>query len=181
MRLALLRFVASALVVFAALVSIAPASAAVVITVDKSAQRMSVVVDGVRKYYWPVSTGSRNYVTPSGSYTAFRLEEEHYSKEWDDAPMPHSIFFTHDGHAIHGSNSRLGVPLSHGCVRLSPQNAATLFNLVERRGIYSTRVIITDRAPVVTAKSTPTSTRSGTGKKKNKPFVSPFYMDRLNP
>ena len=179
MRLGLLRFVASALLVFAALISVAPASAAVVITIDKSAQRMSVVVDGVRKYYWPVSTGARSYVTPSGSYTAFRMEKEHYSEEWDDAPMPHSIFFTHQGHAIHGSNSRLGVPLSHGCVRLSPQNAATLYSLVERRGVYSTRVIVTDRAPVVTAKATPTSTRSGTGKKK-KPFVSPFYMDRMD-
>lgn len=179
MRLGLLRFVASALLVFAALVSVAPASAAVVITVDKSAQRMSVVVDGVQKYHWPVSTGSRNYVTPSGSYNAFRLEKEHFSEEWDNAPMPHSIFFTHQGHAIHGSNSRLGVPLSHGCVRLSPQNAATLFALVERRGVYSTRVIVTDRAPVVTAKSTPAKTT--TGKKKKKPFVSPFYMDRLNP
>jgi lipoprotein-anchoring transpeptidase ErfK/SrfK len=178
MRLGLLASVLFALA--AALAWAMPASAAVVITVDKSAQRMSVVVDGVQKYYWPVSTGSRNYVTPSGSYSAFRMEKEHYSEEWDDAPMPHSIFFTHQGHAIHGSNSRLGVPLSHGCVRLSPQNAATLFNLVERRGVYSTRVIVTDRAPVVTAKSTPT-TKTGTGKKKGKKFVSPFYMDRLNP
>jgi lipoprotein-anchoring transpeptidase ErfK/SrfK len=178
MKLGLVASVLFALVV--ALAWTAPASAAVVITIDKSSQRMSVVVDGVRKYYWPVSTGARSYVTPSGSYTAFRMEKEHYSEEWDDAPMPHSIFFTHQGHAIHGSNSRLGVPLSHGCVRLSPQNAATLFNLVERRGVYSTRVIVTDRAQVVTAKSTPTSTRTVTGKKK-KPFVSPFYMDRLNP
>lgn len=177
MRLGLLRFVASAVLLFAALASVAPASAAIVITVDKSAQRMSVVVDGVRKYYWPVSTGARTYVTPSGQYTAFRMEKEHYSKEWDDAPMPYSIFFTPQGHAIHGSNSRLGVPLSHGCVRLAPQNAATLFALVEKRGVYSTRVIITDRAPVVTA----TSTNGPSGKKKGKNFVSPFYMDRMTP
>jgi lipoprotein-anchoring transpeptidase ErfK/SrfK len=173
MRFGFRGLVAAALLVLVSLAFNAPASAAVVITVDKSSQRMTVVVDGVKKYTWPVSTGSRNYVTPSGSYTAFRMEKEHYSKEWDDAPMPHSIFFTHQGHAIHGSNSRLGVPLSHGCVRLSPQNAATLFNLVERRGVYSTRVVITDRAPVVTAKTT--------SKNKNKPFVSPFYMDRMNP
>ena len=122
----------------------------------------------------PVSTGARSYVTPSGSYTAFRMEKEHFSEEWDDAPMPNSIFFTQKGHAIHGSNSRLGVPLSHGCVRLSPQNAATLYALVERKGLYTTRVIVTDRAPVVTA-----STRTGVNsKKKGKNFVSPFYMDR---
>ena len=169
-----LGFVASALLVLATLAWGVPASAAVVITIDKSTQRMSVVVDGVKKYYWPVSTGARSYVTPSGQYTAFRMEKEHFSEEWDDAPMPNSIFFTHQGHAIHGSNSRLGVALSHGCVRLSPQNAATLYSLVERKGLYTTRVIVTDRAPVVTAKSTPT----GTGRKKGKNFVSPFYMDR---
>jgi lipoprotein-anchoring transpeptidase ErfK/SrfK len=163
MRFGFSGLVASVFLALASLAVVAPASAAIVITVDKSAQRMSVVVDGVQKYYWPVSTGSRSYVTPTGTYTAFRLEKEHYSEEWDDAPMPHSIFFTHQGHAIHGSNSRLGVPLSHGCVRLSPQNAATLFNLVERRGVYSTRVVITERAPVVTAKSGP-PTRTGTGK-----------------
>lgn len=171
--------IVSTILALASLALVAPASAGIVITVDKSAQRMSVVVDGVQKYYWPVSTGSRSYVTPSGSYTAFRLEKEHYSEEWDNAPMPHSIFFTHQGHAIHGSNSRLGVPLSHGCVRLSPQNAATLYGLVERRGVYSTRVIVTDRAPVVTAKSNATKpVTTTTGKKKGKNFVSPFYMDR---
>lgn len=152
-----------------------PASAGIVITVDKSTQRMTVVVDGVQKYNWPVSTGAKGYTTPSGSYTAFRLEKEHYSEEWDNAPMPHSIFFTHQGHAIHGSNSRLGTPLSHGCVRLAPQNAATLFALVERKGLYTTRVVVADQVPVTTARST---LPSSAGKKKGKKFLSPFYMDR---
>ena len=154
------------------------ASAAVTITVDKSTQRMDVSVRGKTMYTWPVATGAKGYVTPSGSYTAFRLEEDHRSTEWDDAPMPHSIFFTHQGHAIHGSNSRLGVPLSHGCVRLAPQNAATLFKLVQREGLLKTRVIILDRAPVVTATAKPQAVSTGSGKKKSKKFVSPFYMDR---
>jgi lipoprotein-anchoring transpeptidase ErfK/SrfK len=156
----------------------APAMAAVTITVDKSTQRMNVSVNGATKYTWPVATGAKGYVTPSGTYTAFRLEEDHRSTEWDDAPMPHSIFFTHQGHAIHGSNSRLGVPLSHGCVRLSPQNAATLFKLVQREGLLKTRVIVLDRAPVVTATAKSPSPGSGSGKKKSRNFVSPFYMDR---
>lgn len=166
-----------------ALVAIAwavPATANVTVTVDKSTQRMRVEVDGVTKYTWPVATGAKGYVTPTGSYTAFRMEEEHYSKEFDDAPMPNSIFFTQQGHAIHGSNSRLGVPLSHGCVRLAPQNAATLYKLVQREGLFSTRVIILDRAPVVTAAAKPQN-GNGSGKKKSKKFVSPFYMDRLQP
>jgi lipoprotein-anchoring transpeptidase ErfK/SrfK len=65
------------------------------------------------------------------------MEKEHYSKEWDDAPMPYSIFFTDAGHAIHGSHavSRLGRPASHGCVRLAPANARTLFDLVKAEGL----------------------------------------------
>ena len=31
------------------------------------------------------------------------MNEIWYSKEWDDAPMPHSIFFRKDGYAIHGT------------------------------------------------------------------------------
>src|SRR6266540_4683589 len=76
----------------------APAHAGVLISIDKSAQRMTVAVDGVARYHWPISTGKAGYSTPSGSYTPFRLEEDHFSKEWDDAPMPYSIFFTKIGH-----------------------------------------------------------------------------------
>ena len=41
---------------------------------------------------------------------------------------------------IHGTadTARLGTPVSHGCIRLSPQDAATLFDLVS----LGTRVII---------------------------------------
>jgi len=74
-----------------------PAAADVVIAIDKSAQRMTVAVDGAKRWTWPVSTGARGYDTPSGSYTAFRMEKDYSSKEWDDAPMPYSIFFTKEG------------------------------------------------------------------------------------
>ena len=33
-------------------------------------------------------------LTPDGSYTPFRMELMHYSREWDNAGMPHAIFFT---------------------------------------------------------------------------------------
>src|SRR5918911_403648 len=130
------------------------ASAGVLIRIDKSAQQMSVSVDGVKTYSWPVSTGRAGHATPSGSYTPFRLEEDHYSKEWDDAPMPHSIFFTPQGHAIHGSyeTKRLGTPASHGCVRLSPKNAATLFELVKEEGLRNTKVVLSGEAPPLVAR-----------------------------
>ena len=122
----------------------APASASVVVSVEKSTQRMTVTVDGAIRYRWPVSTGRKGYATPSGSFRAFRMEAEHYSKEWDEAPMPHSIFFTDKGHAIHGSYDvkRLGRPASHGCVRLSPAHAAILFSLVRKSGLSNTKVVL---------------------------------------
>ena len=135
-----------AAIILAALISgAAPAAAAgVEISINKLSQKMTVTVGGVEKYVWLVSTGARGYSTPSGSYTPFRMEPDHYSKEWDDAPMPHSIFFTPAGHAIHGSphTRRLGTPVSHGCVRLAPANAARLYALVQKAGMTNTRVIV---------------------------------------
>jgi lipoprotein-anchoring transpeptidase ErfK/SrfK len=157
-----------------------PAAAGILIAIDKGSQRMAVTVDGVKKWVWPVSTGGRGYTTPSGTYIPFRLEKDHFSEEWDDAPMPHSIFFTYEGHAIHGSmhTARLGSPVSHGCVRLAPENAAVLYELVERRGLGNTRVVLSDSMP--TAAGRPEPPPGGTsGKKKGKKFVSPFYFDRL--
>src|SRR5712675_2732760 len=104
-----------------------PASANILITIDKSSQRMTVAVNGETRWNWRVSTGRVGRDTPSGKFQAFRMEADHFSKEFDDAPMPHSIFFTKVGHAIHGTDSgnRLGTPASHGCVRLSRAHAAT--------------------------------------------------------
>jgi hypothetical protein len=126
------------------------AQAHVDITIDKNNQLMTVAVDGVTKYHWPVSTGIPSRETPNGSFRAFRMEEDHYSKEFDDAPMPHSIFFTKIGHAIHGtdSESRLGTPASHGCVRLSKANASTLYALVQEQGVLNTTVTLTGSAQV---------------------------------
>ena len=132
------------LLALAVLVSATSAKASILVTVDKSTQQMTVDVDGVRRWTWPVSTGLPGHDTPSGSYTAFRMEADHYSKEWDDAPMPHSVFFTYKGHAIHGSfASHIGGPASHGCVRLAPENAAKLYALVEEQGLPNTKVVLT--------------------------------------
>lgn len=127
----------------------AAAEANVVINIDKKIQRMTVSVDGVKKYSWPVSTGKPGYATPSGSFWIFRMEKDYFSKEWDDAPMPHTMFFTPQGNAIHGTldGGNLGKAVSHGCVRLDPQNATKLFNLVRANGMFSTEVVITGPSP----------------------------------
>src|SRR3569832_2761808 len=132
---------ATTLMLFAA----GTAQAKVSITIDKDAQMMTVAVDGVERYHWPVSTGIPSRETPNGNFRAFRMEEDHFSKEFDAAPMPHSLFFTKVGHAIHGTESeaRLGSPVSHGCVRLSKANATTLYALVQKEGVLNTSVTLT--------------------------------------
>ena len=129
--------------------SAAQDTGAIHINIDKSRQKMTVSLDGVEKYVWPVSTGQAGYSTPAGTYTATSMNEIWYSKEWDNAPMPHSIFFRKDGYAIHGTYEAksLGRPASHGCVRISRENAATLFALVKKVGLKNTEVVLIGVTP----------------------------------
>jgi len=147
-RLPLLAATVAALALSAA----AAARADIVIAINKSAQQMIVTVDGDPRYVWPVSTGAFGYDTPSGQFKPFRMEIDHFSREWDDAPMPHSIFFTQQGHAIHGSGhvKAIGTPASHGCVRLEPRNASILFSLVKQQHMSNTRVVLTGEIPSAT-------------------------------
>ena len=138
---------------------------------------MTVAVDGVERYQWPVSTGNPSHETPNGSFRTFRMEADHYSKEFDDAPMPHSIFFTKVGHAIHGTESegRLGTPVSHGCVRLSRANATTLYALVRkgRRAQHHRDAdrFVADRAGAQSARSA----RTAVARRDPDPQYAPQY------
>ena len=119
------------------------ARAGVLVRIDKSAQRMLVSVDGEPAYIWRVSTGRGGFGTPVGRFRPQWMARSWFSTRYYGSPMPHSIFF-HRGYAIHGTNyiSRLGGPASHGCVRLHPANAATLFHLVRRFGMGNTAIVI---------------------------------------
>jgi hypothetical protein len=125
------------------------AVADLLVEIDKSTQRMTVTVDGQQRYKWPVSTGADGYDTPSGDFKPFRMEIDHHSDEWDNAPMPYSIFFTQTGNAVHGTYEQrsLGRAVSHGCVRLSLANAATLWALVKQHKMANTTVVVTGDIP----------------------------------
>ena len=141
------------------------ASANIVISVNKSTQRMLVSVDGQTRYDWPVSTGRAGYDTPSGVYKVNRMDPDHHSKEYDEAFMPDSMFFDLKGHAIHGFNDvpHLGMAVSHGCVRLSPANAAVLYGMVKQEGMANTTVEISGQIPsrpLVASRQAPTEEAS---------------------
>ena len=123
-----------------------PASASVLVRIDNAAQHMSVLVDGAPVYSWPVSTARKGYQTPAGSYRVQRMERMWYSRKYDNTPMPYALFFR-GGYAIHGTYSvrQLGRPASHGCVRLTPAHASTLFALVRQHG--GARVVVTNGSP----------------------------------
>ena len=122
-----------------------PARADLRVDIDKSSQRMSVRVDSAPRYSWPVSTSRNGYGTPSGTFHPQSMMRRYFSRKYYNAPMPHAIFFYY-GFAIHGTNdiSRLGGPASHGCVRLHPAHAATLFALVQRSGPRNTTIEISN-------------------------------------
>src|SRR5258708_4767397 len=125
------------------------AGAHVLINVDKSSQQMTVAVDGASRYRFTVSTGRPGLGTPSGTFRPERMELTWFSKKYYNSPMPHSIFF-HGGFAIHGSFeiSHLGGPASHGCIRLHPDNAATLYALVRSQGMEATTIVVSGELPV---------------------------------
>ncbi|MBZ9709404.1 L,D-transpeptidase [Mesorhizobium sp. ESP7-2] len=121
----------------------AHAANSIVARVSLSQQVMEVSVDGRPTFAWKVSTGDRAHVTPTGSFKPTRMHEMWYSKKYDNAPMPHSVFFS-GGYAVHATYAikRLGQPASHGCVRLHPDNAADFYQLVETFGAANTSIVI---------------------------------------
>ena len=146
-----------AIVAAAALIGlVVPARAELIVNISKSQQRLAVVVDGTETHRWPVSTGRRGYQTPSGSYRPTRLERHWYSRRFDLTPMPWSVFF-YRGYAVHGTMEayNLGRAVSHGCVRLRPDNASILFSLVRKQGFKNTRVVVTDGPLPVTPAPAP--------------------------
>jgi len=121
------------------------AAPAVTVAIDISAQTMSVAVNGWPYARWRVSTARSGYYTPRGNFRPFLLKKMHYSRKYDNSPMPNSIFFR-GGYAIHGTNyvKSLGRPASHGCIRLAPANALALYNLVRKHGMGATRITISN-------------------------------------
>ena len=119
------------------------AEAGVLAHIDLSNQRMNVYVNGKPRYNWPVSTARRGYRTPTGTFKPTALVRYHASSIYEGSPMPYSIFFLR-GYAIHGSyeTKYLGRPVSHGCIRLHPSNAAALYSLVRQHGTGNTTIRI---------------------------------------
>lgn len=123
--------------------------------VDISSQRMQVFVNGKQKYRWPVSTGTKAYPTPLGTFTPFGRKRKSYSKTWnmnltylvefDIVPVNIKNKGKRDFiAAVHGTSAtgKLGRRASHGCVRLSHRNAAIFYNLVNKHGLWNSQIVV---------------------------------------
>lgn len=124
-------------IVWAATLAVAtPAAALVQVDVDLGAQRIHVVSTTGTSYDWPISSGAYGRETPRGVFSPKAMfKMTHSFPKYDNEPMPFTIVF--QGYfAIHGTREVdwLGHAVSHGCVRLAPENAETLFSLVQHEG-----------------------------------------------
>ena len=121
------------------------ANANMAVRIDISTQTMTINIDGDHYATWRVSTARSGYYTPRGRFKPYLLKKMHYSRKYDNSPMPHSVFFN-GGYAVHATNAikRLGTPASHGCVRLHPSDAADFFQLVQVFGRSNTSIVITE-------------------------------------
>ncbi|MEO1205767.1 MAG: L,D-transpeptidase [Pseudomonadota bacterium] len=134
------------------------------ISVDLTRQRMTVRQRGKVTNTFKISSGRKGYRTPTGHYRPKWMTKMHYSRKYDNAPMPYSIFY-HGGYAIHATyaTGRLGAPASHGCIRLSPANAKRLYNLVLKHKRANTRIVVTGVAkdrPAAVARKPKTKRKS---------------------
>lgn len=140
-----MRLIATALLC-ASLMYTVPTSVAagqLIAKVDVSEQTMRVYRNGKQIHKWRVSTARKGKITPRGAWKAKWLSKNHKSSLYNDAPMPHSIFFR-GNYAIHGTNqiSRLGRPASAGCIRLHPTHAAKLFAMTRQVGLQNMKVVV---------------------------------------
>jgi lipoprotein-anchoring transpeptidase ErfK/SrfK len=138
-------FCAGALAAFVFIFSIfsAAAHANILVQINRRTQTMQVSVDGMPRYSWRISSGRAGLGTPAGTFHPRTLARRWFSRKYHNSPMPHSIFF-HGGIAIHGTyeTAWLGRAVSHGCVRLLPANATTLFDLVQHEGMNATTIVV---------------------------------------
>ena len=126
----------------------ARARAGVRVHIDKSSQRMFVSVDGQPAYLWRVSTGRGGFGTPVGRFRPQWMARRWFSTRYYGSPMPHSIFFHRATRSTAPITSRASAgPASHGCVRLHPANAATLFIWCSRFGMGNTAIVISGGNP----------------------------------
>jgi lipoprotein-anchoring transpeptidase ErfK/SrfK len=119
--------------------------ASVVSVADISAHTFTVSIDGVVAREMPASMGKSKFPTPVGSFTVLGKERDVVmdsrtigipldSPEGYKLDVKNAVRITWGGVYVHGAPWSLGsqgyANVSHGCINLSPDNAAWYFDMV---------------------------------------------------
>src|SRR6478672_4482023 len=126
-------------------------SGPVVALVSIPQQMMHVYRNGILIGRSTISTGSKGHSTPGGVFSILEKKKEHYSKKYNNAPMPNMQRLTWTGIAMHSGNLP-GYPASHGCVRLPFDFSQLLYTATAKGG---TVVIGDGKIPVPHLASNP--------------------------
>lgn len=111
-----------------AAVASVPCSAIARACIDLAHNKAWLLRGGVVEYGpVPITSGRPGYRTPVGTFRVLSRERLHLSREFDNAPMPYSVFFI-PGIAFHQGS--LGVT-SHGCIHLSKAAAIRFFTTLK--------------------------------------------------
>jgi len=96
------------------------------VVVNLHTQRLLLFRNGIPVAASTISSGKTGHETPTGVFTILQKNEKHFSKTYNNAPMPNMQRLTWRGIALHAGNLP-GYPASHGCVRLPLQFSKLLF------------------------------------------------------
>jgi hypothetical protein len=96
-------------------------------------QTMHVYRNGILIGRSSISTRTKGNATPGGVFSILEKKQEHYSKKYDNAPMPNMQRLTWTGIAMHSGNLP-GYPASHGCIRMPFDFSQLLFRETSNGG-----------------------------------------------
>src|SRR6478735_3529637 len=126
-------------------------SGPLMVLVSVPEQTINVYRNGILIGRSTVSTGSKGNATPGGVFSILEKKQEHYSKKYDNAPMPNMQRLTWTGIAMHSGNLP-GYPASHGCIRMPYDFSQLLFSATSTGG---TVVVGDGKVPVPYLASSP--------------------------
>ena len=128
------------------------AAEALRLQVDLDQRELTATLDGEELERFPVAIGKSSYPTPTGD---FRIRKVIWNPSWrppnskwakgktakppghPENPMKRvKMFFKEPDYYIHGTGDKesLGKAESHGCIRMTPQDATRLAQLVMKHG-----------------------------------------------
>ncbi|MCI2422856.1 L,D-transpeptidase [Saccharopolyspora sp. K220] len=106
-----------------------PCEAAAKACVSLSTKQAWLQEDGRTTYGpVPITSGKQGWETPTGVFHVQWKDADHRSAEFNNAPMPNSVFFTKTGVAFHEGSLQ---DQSHGCVHLSTTAAKRFFDTLQ--------------------------------------------------